>query len=376
MYILLHKILDLFSIANSQSVLSAKRLSQTLPTQLVILICSLLWPLQAGAQIDQRHIQFLYFGHVEYRFENKPTANHSSFSLGEQDVFILAEMAPQLSFLGETVIKPTGHSATGFSPSIERAQIGYDYIDNHSIIIGKFHTPVNYWNDVYHHGRLFFPTIGRPLGFSSMLPIHTLGLNFHGQNLGSLSFGYDLMVGNGISSSDTGQTGTSMSLLASAHCNPIEGSRLQISYYRDHIDNNEHGKHVGHTSTSTYRKDIDLNLFSFSLAYFGSRLEFLNETSYQRTHSDSTGLAQSFTSFVYLGYKHTEVSTSYAILDLLDISDKDLEAKQGPPNKIGVGFRREFSPYANLKAQLVQTSDIETEQKESRALEIQLSYGF
>ncbi len=328
------------------------------------------------AQIDEGHLQFLYFGHLEYRFENEAETNHSSFSLGEQDVFILAEMAPRLSFLGETVIKPVGHSATGFAPSIERAQIKYDYIDNHSIIVGKFHTPVNYWNDVYHHGRLFFPTIGRPLGFSSMLPIHTLGLNFHGQNLGSLRIGYDLVIGNGISSSDMGKKGISMSLLTSAHFNPIEGLRLQVSYYRDHIANNEHGKHVGHTSSSMYRKDIDLHLFNSSLAYFGNRLEFLNEAAYQRTHSDSTGLAQSFTNFVYIGYRHTEIATFYALLDVLEISEKDLEAKRGVPNKFGIGYRHEFSPYANIKGQLVQISPIEAEQEKKRTIEIQLSYGF
>jgi hypothetical protein len=365
--------------AAAPSDLSGKRLAHILLAPLVILGCWLLSTQQAEAiETDESRVQFLYFGHLEYRFENETTANHSFFSLGEQDFFVVAEIAPQLSFLSETVIKPAAQAATGFAPSIERAQLRYDYIDNHSIIVGKFHTPLNYWNDVYHHGRLFFPTIGRPLGFSSIIPIHTLGLNLHGQNLGRLRFGYDLVMGNGISSSDTGKEGTSMSVLTSAHFNPIEGSRLQISYYRDTVNNNLHGKHVGHTGNSTYQNDINLHLFNISLAYFGKRLEFLNEASYLRTYSDSTGFetAQSFTNYVYIGYRLTEISTSYAILDLLEISEKDLTTKRGAPRKIGVGYRREFSPYANIKAQLVQISPIETTQKKSRSFELQLSYGF
>ncbi len=362
--------------AAAQSDLSGKRLAHILLAQLVILGCWLLSTQQAEALItDESQVQFLYFGHLEYRFENEATANHSFFSLGEQDFFVVAEIAPRLSFLGETVIKPAAQAATGFAPSIERALLRYDYIDNHSITVGKLHTPLNYWNDRYHHGRLFFPTIDRPLGFSSMIPIHTLGLNLHGQNLGRLHFGYDLVMGNGISSSETGKEGTSMSVLASAHFNPIEGSRLQISYYRDSINKDWHGGHTGH---STYQNDINLHLFNISLAYFGKRLEFLNEAGYQRSYSDSTGfeMAQDFTNFVYIGYRFTEISTSYAILDLLEISEKNLGAKRGTPRKIGVGYRREFSPYANIKAQLVQTSPIETTQKKSRSFELQLSYGF
>src|SRR5665647_1763752 len=45
--------------------------------------------------------------------------------------------------------------------------ITYNIQGNNNIIIGKIHTPLNYWNDTYHHGRFFFPTIERPLIFGS-----------------------------------------------------------------------------------------------------------------------------------------------------------------------------------------------------------------
>ena len=85
---------------------------------------------------------------------------------------------------------------------MERARLKYEYREWLSVIVGKMHTPVNYWNDVYHHGRLWFPVIDRPRSFGTSVPIHTLGLRLQGQNIGKLRFGYDLVIGNGMSSND------------------------------------------------------------------------------------------------------------------------------------------------------------------------------
>ena len=79
-----------------------------------------------------------------------------SFGFGEQDLFITSELSDRLSFLGESVFKYTPSSPTEFSVSIERIVIKYNFQGNNNIIIGKIHTPLNYWNDTYHHGRVFF----------------------------------------------------------------------------------------------------------------------------------------------------------------------------------------------------------------------------
>lgn len=81
-----------------------------------------------------------------------------NFSLGEQDLFITSEITQRLSFLGETVFKYSPDSPTDFDISIERIILKYNYFGNHSVLLGKHHTPINYWNDTYHHGRVFFPT--------------------------------------------------------------------------------------------------------------------------------------------------------------------------------------------------------------------------
>jgi hypothetical protein len=113
-----------------------------------------------------------------------------SFGLGEQDLFITSDLNDRLSFLGESVFKFDTSSHSKFSVSIERVVLKYNIKGNHNILFGKHHTPINYWNDTYHHGRVFFPTIDRPLIFSTQLfPLHNTGIALQGLNLGKTSIG-------------------------------------------------------------------------------------------------------------------------------------------------------------------------------------------
>ena len=134
------------------------------------------------------------YGHMNYNYNNDlnkttdPTLSY--FELGEHDLFVNSYFNDRISFLGEFVVRYTKGTPTYFSASIERARLKFDYYKNHSIIAGKIHTPINYWNDVYHHGRVFFPSIDRPTSFSYLVPLHNLGLQFQGQNLGKWNFGY------------------------------------------------------------------------------------------------------------------------------------------------------------------------------------------
>src|SRR5689334_1181555 len=77
--------------------------------------------------------------------------NKVSFGLGEQDLFITSQLNDRFSFLGETVFKYAPSEPTEFSVSVERVIIKYNYQGNNNIILGKVHTPINYWNDTYHH---------------------------------------------------------------------------------------------------------------------------------------------------------------------------------------------------------------------------------
>src|SRR3982751_2840983 len=83
------------------------------------------------------------FGDVTASYQNKK----ASFGFEEQDLFITSQLTDRISFLGETVFKPDTMSHTGFNVSIERIIIKFNYAGNHNILLGKHHTPINYWND-------------------------------------------------------------------------------------------------------------------------------------------------------------------------------------------------------------------------------------
>ena len=159
-----------------------------------------------------------------------------SFGLGEQDLFITSELTDRFSFLGESVFKFSASSPTQFDVSIERIVVKYNIKGNHNILVGKHHTPINYWNDTYHHGRVFFPTIYRPDLFADhFIPLHTTGISIQGHDLGKLKLGYDLMVGNGIGSAETSDNDKAKSLTAAVSIKPVEHLRIGISFYTDKI---------------------------------------------------------------------------------------------------------------------------------------------
>ncbi len=335
----------------------------------VLLSCA---PLLGGAQ--ESNTTFRFFGHIDANIEQEFGELNSDFKLGEHDLFVQSKITPRISFLSETIVGPTGNSGQGtadFKVSIERARIKYQYREWLSVIIGKMHTPVNYWNDVYHHGRLFFPTIDRPRSFGMTIPIHTLGLRLQGQNIGALNFGYDLVVGNGLSSSDISDGTLQKSITAAIHIRPRERMRIGVSAYRDLIIENTVGRHAGHSrfhymrgSTNWNPVDLDFELYCFSFHNRSDKWETLLETTWNRTglsasnNPDSIagletlGTSNNFTFFLFAGKEISEDDMIYGLVDISDFEDRDLHVKSNKLAKFGLGWRRDFSALVNIKFQV------------------------
>jgi hypothetical protein len=332
--------------------------------------------------------QFNGFGHVEYSLQRANDATSSYFTVGENDFFVTSKLNNKISLLGEYVIRFNSNSATSFLPSIERTLVKFNYYKNHNIITGKIHSPLNYWNDVYHHGRLFFPTIDRPLSFSYLLPLHTLGVQFQGQNLGHLNFGYDVVAGNGISSTDAFNASTRSSLTAAVHIKPVDGMRIGASYYSDYLPNNTSGVHSGHSGTkphysgTLYKGGVQFRLSAFSFAYFNEKFEILNEFVYNRTKTDTLGKADNYSNFLYAGLRIRDKHVPYFLVDYLHIDKKDLHAYPLITQKFALGYKHEFTTYINLKTQIEYSESRlphdEHEHKlgDNLSFRLQLAYGF
>ncbi|MEN9334155.1 MAG: hypothetical protein RLY35_1335 [Bacteroidota bacterium] len=349
-----------------------------------ILFCGVLLQVAHGWAQSERNIDLKMYGHMQYNMDKFDQDKNSYFSLGEQDFFVTAKLTDRISFLGETVVKYDAATSAKFAPSIERAQMKWDYFGNHSIIMGKIHTPVNTWNDEYHHGRLFFPTIDRPLFFSTMVPVHTSGVSFRGQYLGRLNFGYDLVIGNGISSTDAYDASTNKAVMAGMHIRPDENTRIGVSYYNDYMPINKPGVHSGHAGyNSGYLGPLNFELYSLSIKRFTDQYEFMSESGYGINTTDSLGRAENFASFNYLGVKVKEVSTIYALADFMHIADNDLHSPRGKQMKTAIGYKYEFSETCNVKFQVERTISSDTHlnnqgdmQVERYDFKFQLAYGF
>ncbi len=272
--------------------------------------------------------------------------NKLSFGLGEQDLFITSELNDRFSFLGESVFKFTSTTPTKFSVSIERIVVKYNMYGNHNLLAGKHHTPINFWNDTYHHGRVLFPTIYRPLMFdANIIPLHTTGISFQGQNLGNVKFGYDLMIGNGIGSSDVLDNNQGKSITAAIHIKPHEGLRFGLSWYHDIIAKGS----TAHDHVIDW--EVKQNLFSGSASYFGDKIEVLAEGTLGLNKTDTTGSRQTIASYIYAGYKIRENLVPYIRFDQLDFQEGEIFYHSNNTTSLVGGLRYNINYLTAIKAE-------------------------
>lgn len=98
-------------------------------------------------------------------------------------------------FLGEALVAKD-------EQEVERLQFGWRLGAN-KIWLGRFHNPVGYWNNQFHHGLFLQQSISRPAVVEyedddGILPMHLSGLLVEGnRETGSSAVGYSFAVGAG-----------------------------------------------------------------------------------------------------------------------------------------------------------------------------------
>ncbi|GDX53360.1 hypothetical protein LBMAG27_24070 [Bacteroidota bacterium] len=277
-----------------------------------------------------------------------------SFGLGEQDLFITSEVSNRIDFLGESVFKYSATSPTLFDLSIERVVIKYNFYRNHNLLIGKHHTPINYWNDTYHHGRVFFPTIYRPDLFTEhIIPLHTTGISLQGHDLGKLKFGYDLLAGNGIGSTDIIDNDLNISFTAAGHIKPIDNLQIGASLYIDHISKGAKKAH----SAEIVKATVQQQLLSGSASYFGKHFEILTEGTYAMDHTDTTGNLNSLAAYVYAGVHVKEKLIPYIRFDYMNVPMGEMYFHEGTKTTFVGGLRYEINYLVVVKLEFQQSDN-------------------
>ena len=306
-----------------------------------------------------------------------------NFTLGEQDLFITSDISDRLSFLGETVFKYVASSPTRFDISIERIIMKYNIKGNHNILFGKHHTPVNYWNDSYHHGRVLFPTIFRPEMFGKgVIPLHTTGIRFQGQNLGKLRFGYDALIGNGGASTDALDFNKKKSVMLGVNMTPVDHLRFGLTYYHDNVP----AQTVQHHTTNVAKKDIDQSLYSASVSYFGNKFELLAETSVSVNAYNDTLVDGAITEvspispagYFYAGYRIKQKFVPYVRVDLLEFGHDEMLFSNNTQRGALLGLRYEINYLAVVKMEYayMETSHEGVQLSHTNTLNFQFAVGF
>ncbi|MEO8087828.1 MAG: hypothetical protein ABI763_13470, partial [Bacteroidota bacterium] len=280
-----------------------------------------------------------------------------------------SELTDRFSFLGESVFKYSASSPTLFDISIERIVVKYNIKGNHNILVGKHHTPINFWNDTYHHGRVFFPTIYRPDLFADhFIPLHTTGISIQGHDLGKLKLGYDLMIGNGIGSGETTDNDKAKSVTAAIHIKPADHLRIGVSFYSDKISK---GAKDAHASLNVM-EDIAQQLFTGSVSYFGKRIEILTEATAAINKTDSTGTQQSIAGYAYAGVRLGKF-IPYVRVDYTHVPDEELFFHPDTKTSFVGGIRYEINYLTVIKLEYGHT---ENDAGRSDGVTAQIAIGF
>ena len=347
-------------------------------------LIALLFQLSVLSLLGQEKVNLQVFGSLLYEFNSIPSDSlepyTGGFEIQEQDFFVTANLHERWDFLGEFIIRPD-QSMSGFSAGIMRARMKYKINENHSFLFGRMHSAVNYWNDVFYHGRVLFPTVDRPLNFKYYLPMHFIGARMQGQGIGKYNFGYDFSLGNRVVTTKIDD----LSYVASIHLQPKNGVRWMIGYSNDHFHSND-GAHESHGMAISehnhdYEGDIKLNQVYFSFARFRKNFEFLNEFSGVYSASDSLGASTSFSNYTYAGYRIKDQWIPYAMVDIMSIGERELYVRRSQTLKFALGCRYEYSPLVNFRLQLENYSGLpwqqSTESQEAKfEIKLQLSYAF
>lgn len=154
----------------------------------------------ASRNTDDTGLPLHGFADVGAGTHNPINQDRDGFYVGNLDFYLVPHLGDRTRALFE--MNTEVGSDGSVSVDLERAQIGYQFGDQATVWLGRFHTPYGYVNTALHHGAWVNNSLRRPkfLQFEDnggILPAHTVGL----WTTGSMHSGtgrvlFDAYVGN------------------------------------------------------------------------------------------------------------------------------------------------------------------------------------
>jgi hypothetical protein len=208
-----------------------------------------------------------------------------------------AQLTERLGFFGEVSLTARDN---GYAIELERAIVRYDFNDLLKLSVGRYHTPVSYWNTAYHHGLWLQTSVARPelirIG-GSFLPVHFVGILAEGTLARSdMALSYEVGAGNGRAGiisrpGDAGDVNKQPAALASLRFQPgfLRGLQLGTSIYFDRI--------------TLETVAADERIATVHAAWTGGAPEVIAEYAHVRHEPDAGAEAVSDGFYVQAGYR-------------------------------------------------------------------------
>jgi hypothetical protein len=318
----------------------------------LLLAASLVWvvctPLRAQHP-EASHSRFSGFIFGDVTFAASERDGPEGFILGQLVGHGNALLTERLSFFGE--LSATAREA-GYAFEVERAIIRYEFADVLKLSIGRYHTPISYWNTAYHHGLWLQTSVARPEliqigGF--YLPVHFMGALAEGVvSNPALSVSWEVGAGNGRGSllgrpGDTGDVNDETALLGGVRFRPgfARGLQLGGSLYLDRV--------------TTDSAAADERIASAHVVWDSGAPELIAEYVHVRHEDDASATAESHGFYVQAGYRLPGALSAfkpYGRFERLSVDEAD-------PVFVGLrdyeasiaGIRWDFETLAALKAE-------------------------
>lgn len=184
-------------------------------------------------------VNVMGFGDVDYVASD--ASGPEGFRLGQLVGHLTAALSDRVNVFSE-VAATSRSDEVRFT--VERLIVRYDVRDEFKVGAGRYHTPIDYWNESYHHGLWLQTTVGRPqaIAGANVIPIHFVGLMVEGDHHGGLGFGYALGVGNGRHeilglAGEAGDINQNIAAVGEVYVEPaaVRGLRLGTAFYGDRL---------------------------------------------------------------------------------------------------------------------------------------------
>jgi hypothetical protein len=297
------------------------------------------------------------FADVNFEIHSAQDAESRSsnfFALKELDLLLTSQLSDKLSVLTEMVFHFTNEDEGGFF-ELERAHLTYSPRDFFKLRVGRMHTPIGYWNHIYHHGLWFQTTVARPdihafEDEGAILPEHSIGVEALGETTaGPFDLFYSGTVVNGrgarlsqIQNSTDENRGKGVNLHLSLSPHAVRGLTFGLSGYIDRLPT------AG--AAPNRSRPIDELILAGHLVWVRNDAELLSELVRLR-HREGPGGASHMTTGLYAqGAYRWGPGKPYYRFDYIDYDREDLLfADRNGINKHTFGVRWDPATWMALK---------------------------